>query len=295
MSDTAGSMRNTAGHRSGGPENDAAVDRLLLEAELDDDGGLRAALVELRSLSVGQPVPSDAVAALMVPAANAPRVAAVAAVARTSATPAPAEALAAVPAEAPVDELAARRRAKRRITMTTLSVAVSLAAGGAVAVASDQGIRDAIGALNHTVTSFVAGAGGASPDKTGQAPPSDPTQPGGAASVPVPGTPEPSAPGAQPATSPASGADGQAAAPAQSTLGAVPPGATLPDNLAGIPVAGVPGAGEPLNGAPLNGGPLNSGPNGGPLDEAAPGLPVPQPLPPLPITQPPGSAPASGQ
>ncbi|PTT68264.1 hypothetical protein [Arthrobacter sp. HMWF013] len=316
MSDTAGSPSNTAGPGSaagsdagfqgGGFQDGAAVDRLLRDAGMDDDGGLRTALLELRSLSAGQPVPSEAVASLMVPAGRAPRrLAAVAAVARTdamptiagAAVPAPGDAAAVradAPAAVPVDELAARRRAKRRITLTTLSVAVSLAAGGAVAVASDQGIRDTIGALNYAVTSFVSGTGGASSDKAGQTPSTGPTQPGGTATAPVPGAPAVSGPDAGPATSPEPGtAKGGPAAPATATPGTVPPsGITLPDNLGPgnlVPGADAPGAVTPGHGGPLNGGPVN----GGPLDEAAPSLPGQQPLLPLPVTPP--ASPAPGE
>jgi hypothetical protein len=315
MSDTAGSLSNTAGSRNAsgadggfdagldaGFQDGAAVDRMLIDAGMDDDGGLRTALLELRSLSAGQPVPSAAVASLMVPAEGAPRVlASVPMVARTAAmstiaaptvpaetaaAPAAAAVTADAPAAVPVDELAARRRAKRRITLTTLSVAVSLAAGGAVAVASDQGIRDTLGALNHAVTSFVSGTGGA--DKAGQTPSTGPTQPGGTATVPAPAAPANSGPGAAPAISPEPGtANGGAGSPA--TPGTVPPsGITLPDNLApgnltpGMPGADTPGAGTPGDGAPLN---------GGPLDEVAPGLPGQQPLLPLPVTPPASPAP----
>ncbi|MCD5340781.1 hypothetical protein LR392_00890 [Arthrobacter sp. AK04] len=132
-------MSDTAGTRS-----DAFVDQLLLEAGMDDDGPLRPALVELRALADTAPEPSAAIAALMAPAGTA-----------GPAAPAPA-----APEESPrVDELAARRRAKRRIALTTLSVAVSLSAGGAVAAASDQGIRESLTQLNHTITSFVTGSG----------------------------------------------------------------------------------------------------------------------------------------
>ncbi|MFM9275994.1 hypothetical protein, partial [Pseudarthrobacter sp. NKDBFgelt] len=141
-------MSDTAGTRS-----DAFVDQLLLEAGMDDDGRLRPALVELRALADTAPEPSAAIAALMAPAgAAAP--AAAAAAAPGAAAPGPA----ALEEATRVDELAARRRAKRRIALTTLSVAVSLSAGGAVAAASDQGIRESLTQLNHTITFFVTGA-----------------------------------------------------------------------------------------------------------------------------------------
>lgn len=146
MSDTAGSRRD-------------AVDQLLLEAGLDDDVRLRPALLELRGLAGTAPEPSAAVAALM--AGHAPRV-----------LPAPDAAPAAAPGAArsgegrhaavgrpmAVDELAARRRIRRRATLTALSVVVSLAAGGAVAAASDQGIRQSFSNLNVAVKSLVTGA-----------------------------------------------------------------------------------------------------------------------------------------
>ena len=165
-------MTDTAGSR-----NNGTVDRLLSEAGFDDDVTLRDALVELRGLADVQPKASAAVAALMAPAA-----------ATAVQTPATTR-LAAVPdlaasepaTESPVsatDELAARRRAKRRITLTTLSLAASLAAGGAVAVASDQGVRDSIGQLGHAVTSFVTTAAGGPAPVPVQTPAPAPAQPG---------------------------------------------------------------------------------------------------------------------
>jgi hypothetical protein len=171
-------MSDTAGSRNGG-----IVDQLLLESALDDDGGLRPVLLELRALAGDQPEPSAAVAALMSPALL------------TSDTPASGQQGAAGPASQPApaaagavtDELAARRRAKRRITLTSLSVAVSLAAGGAVAAASDQGIRDTIGQLNHAVTSFVSTGNGGPANPPAETPVQVPNAPGG--SVPAPTAP----------------------------------------------------------------------------------------------------------
>ena len=175
-------MSDTVGSR-----NDGTVDRLLREAGFGDDADLRPALLDLRGLAAGQPQASAAVAALMAPPAEK--------VGR--AEPAATTLLAAVPdaavspqpeAASPAlvtDELAARRRAKRRITLTTLSLAASLAAGGAVAVASDQGIRDSFGQLHHAVTSFVATAGGGHVPAPAQAPAPAPAQQGSPASVPA--------------------------------------------------------------------------------------------------------------
>lgn len=181
MSDTAGNRR------------DGVVDQLLLEAGLDDDGQLRPALLELRALAGAAPEPSAAIAALM--AGHAPQ-----------AQPGPATTPAAVtqPAAvdrsaAPVDELAARRRIKRRAALTALSVAVSLTAGGAVAAASDQGIRQSISDLNVAVTSFV----------TGGKPTGDVAEGPGLQDAPLPAVPAPS----PAATSPAPGG-GTSSAPA---------------------------------------------------------------------------------
>ena len=107
-------MSDTAGTRS-----DAFVDQLLLEADMDDDGRLRPALLELRALADNPPAPSAEIAALMAPA-------------RATLESAPTATLDEVPR---IDELAARRRAKRRLAVTTFSVALSLSAGGAVAAA----------------------------------------------------------------------------------------------------------------------------------------------------------------
>ncbi|MET3163322.1 UNVERIFIED_ORG: hypothetical protein ABIB19_001735 [Arthrobacter sp. UYEF10] len=215
-------MSDTAGTRKGSCD-DASVDRLLLEAGLDD-GGLRPALLELRALAAEQPVPSAAVAALMMPA-----------VTRTAAADAPGAT--GEPAAA-TDELAARRRARRRITLTTLSVAVALAAGGAVAVASDQGIRDSIGQVNHAVTSFVSTVGGGPAPAPAETP--GPVQPGVPAigpTGPAVTAPVPAAPGS---------ASGQATQQTPAPSGSAPsvplPDLSLPETV----VPGVPGG--PLNG-----------------------------------------------
>jgi hypothetical protein len=137
-----------------GSSSEGTVDQLLHDAGFDGDAALRSALQDLRGLAAGeQPEASAAVAALMVPAPTRHLAAVPAPATEPAPGTEPAPATEAAPA---ADELAARRRAKRRITLTTLSVAVSLAAGGAVAVASDHGFRDSIGHANQAVTSFVA-------------------------------------------------------------------------------------------------------------------------------------------
>ncbi|MDQ0119920.1 hypothetical protein AB0280_04535 [Pseudarthrobacter sp902506025] len=201
-------MSDTAGSR-----NQGAVDQLLLEAGMDDDGQLRDALLNLRALAAEAPAPSAEIAALMAGTPTAATtVLPVGVPAATTVLPttgATAEGGAAQPSPVkPADELAARRRAKRRITLTTLSVAASLAAGGAVAAASDQGFRDSISQLNQAVTSFVTGSAAApAGNDTTQAP------------VPVPAGPRPSATSSADAVPPA---PAPASAPAAAAPSGVP-------------------------------------------------------------------------
>lgn len=206
MSDTAGS-RNTG-----------AVDQLLLEAGMDDDGQLRDALLNLHALAAEAPAPSAEIAALMAgPSAAAttflPVITATEAGAgqRRAGQPSPGK---------PADELAARRRAKRRITLTTLSVAASLAAGGAVAAASDQGFRDSLSQLNHAVTSFVTGSAVAPVHN-------DPTR----VQVPVP---------AAPRTSTTSSADAVPPAPAPASAPAAAAPSSVPAQQGNTPGHGAP-------------------------------------------------------
>lgn len=237
MSDTAGFGR------------DGSVDQLLLEADLDGDTQLRPVLLELRALGSAAPEPTAELLALMSGTAAAPAV-------EPAAEAAPADEPVAT---APTDELAARRRAKRRVTLTALSVAVSLSAGGAVAAASDQAIRESFTQLNQAVTSFVTGSGGAPADDPPTAPsrtvlpapagtaPAG-TSPGDPASIPA----DPSA-ATQPAAGPPSNApaaEGSAArqptspgkpgeVPASKTLPGAVPG-HIADGLGGSPEVPVP-------------------------------------------------------
>ncbi|AUZ36158.1 hypothetical protein C3B78_18045 [Arthrobacter sp. PGP41] len=224
-------MSDTAASRS-----DSFVNQLLLEAGMDDDARLRPALLELRALADATPAPSAAVAALMMPA--------------VAAAPQPAATLDDVPR---ADELAARRRAKRRVALTTLSVALSLSAGGAVAAASDQGIRESFTQLGHSITSFMTGSGGAPAGNQADEPaaplPANPAGPATAPAVPAPG-PDPVPAGGLPAvpsdgpgvpeTAPGQASPGNAAdLPASGTLPAA-----VPDDLAeglGRPPVPVPG------------------------------------------------------
>lgn len=221
-------MSDTAGSR-----NDGVVDQLLLEADLDDDGQLRPALLQLRALAAEAPVPSAGVAALMANAgtarAAAPATPTMTAVDLQVVEPATAALQSVEPAAMrhagrPADELAARRRAKRRITLTTLSVAASLAAGGAVAVASDQGFRDSVAQLNQAVTSFVTGTSATPAGSTGgDVPAPRPAAPGTATSpdavptatapatapVPAPAAGTPAATPARPGNAPTDGQPGE--------------------------------------------------------------------------------------
>ncbi len=241
-------MSDTAGSRNGSRE-DVSVDRLLLEAGFDDDAGLRPVLLELQALAAEQPTPSDAVAALMMPAVT------------QTAVPTPVSNhaaatryLAVVPPRAVVpatdepaaarDDLAARRRARRRVTLTTLSVAVSLAAGGAVAVASDQGIRDSIGHVNHAVTSFVSTVGGGPAPAPVETPVPEPVQPGAPAlgpTGPANTAPVPAAPGPG-----SSQATQHAPAPSGSAPALPRPELSLPENVTpGVPSGPMNGEGQP--------------------------------------------------
>lgn len=149
------------------------IDRLLAEAGLDEAYEIRTELLELRALAGSRPQPSAAVQALMVSA----RVAA-----------------------APVDELAARRRKKGRLTFAAVAVAASLAAGATAAAASDGGIPGTIEHLGVVVGSVVSqfspGSGGKAPQQQGTRPEPGP-MPTRGTSIPASPTPESSSPDAQ--------------------------------------------------------------------------------------------------
>jgi hypothetical protein len=233
MSDTAGSRR------------DGSVDQLLLEADLDGDTRLRPVLLELRALGSVAPEPTAELLALM---------------AGATATPAAVE-----PPTGPADELAARRRAKRRATLTALSVAVSLSAGGAVAAASDQTFRESFSQLNQAVTSFITTSGGATADHPAEQP-ATPLPAATSGTAPTSASPAGASPAGDPASIPAGPAaatqptagqpsDGPAAegpatrqptspgkpgeVPASKTLPGVVPG-RIDDGLGGSPEVPVP-------------------------------------------------------
>jgi hypothetical protein len=163
------------------------------------------------------------------------------------------------PGPAPVDELAVRRRAKRRIAMTTLSVVVTLGAGGAVAAASDQGFRESFTQFNQAVTSYITGSGAAPVDQQAQEPsPPLPAAPAGTSPAgTAPGRPAsiPADPAAATLPTTASPSDSSAAegsairqptspgrpgeVPASEALPGAVPGPTL-DGLGGSPEVPVP-------------------------------------------------------
>lgn len=242
MSDTAG------------PRSDAAIDQLLQEADLDGDGQLRPALLQLRALGSETPDPSSEVAALLKRATEAASAVQPLAIPLAAEGPAPAG-----NDPAPVDELAARRRARRRAALTALSVAVSLGAGGAVAVAADQGFRDSFSQFNQAVTSFVTGTGSAPAPSPGQEP-AAPAPVGPAVAPPSP------APAGQPVEIPPSDA------PATHTPGGA---AVDPEKPAEIPAPGLP-ASVPDVTDELGQQPQVPVP--GPSD-----LPLPETLPPVPL------------
>lgn len=244
-------MSDTAASRS-----DAFVNQLLLEAGMDDDAQLRPALLELRALADAPPAPSAAIAALMNPAA--------------AMDPAAAPQRDATLEEVPrTDELAARRRAKRRLALTTFSVAVSLSAGGAVAVASDQGIRDSFTQLGHSITSFVTGSGGAPASNQAEDPAAPvPANPAGPATVPAVPAPEPDPvpAGELPAGVPSRG----------STVPETAPGDAAPGKPADVPASGTLPTAVPEDLADgLSRPPV---PVPGPTD-----IPLPRTLPPVPL------------
>lgn len=204
------------------PRSEAFIDQLLLEADMDDDGRLRPALLELRALADAAPEPSAAIAALLAPAGTA----------ATGPAAAPGSGHAAAVEEVPyVDELAARRRSRRRIALTTLSVAVSLSAGGAVAAASDQGIRESFTQLNHVIASYVTGYGAAPAGNRAEDPAAPlPRVPAGTATVPAAPAPAPAAesPAELPSSEPTVSESVQEQAAAPGKPAEVPAPDTLP-------------------------------------------------------------------
>ncbi|MGO4146593.1 hypothetical protein AB4Y77_16060 [Paenarthrobacter sp. YAF11_1] len=211
---------------SRGRRHQQAVDRFLADSGLEGDAELRTELLELRSLADTVPVPSEAVRALMVsaqgavtqqitttdgPAASSGAPTAVLAMVGDPArlkgptpavdpTPPVEPAPAGDPAHGgalPADELAARRRTKRRTAIAGLAVVVSLAGGATAAAASDGGIPGAVqhlgAAIGSVVSQFTPGSGNA------------PQQGGPAGSTPVPTVEEtPAVPDrSQPAPAPA--------------------------------------------------------------------------------------------
>ncbi len=153
-----------------------AVDRFLADSGLEGDAELRTELLELRSLADTAPVPSEAVRALMVRGQVAATQQITTTAGPVASSGAPTAVLATVedPARAadparvgalPADELAARRRAKRRTAIAGLAVVVSLAGGATAAAASDGGIPGALqhlgAAIGSAVSKLTPGSGNA--------------------------------------------------------------------------------------------------------------------------------------
>jgi hypothetical protein len=171
------------------------IDRLLAEAGLDEAYEIRTELLELRALAGTRPQPSAAVQALMAPAHVTMPVSTMAAA--EAGTPVDA---ASDVAAAPVDELAARRRKKGRVTFAAFAVAASLAAGATAAAASDGGIPRTMEHLGAVVGSVVSqltpGSGGNAPQQQGTRPEPGPVHTRGTSNSVSP-SPEPSSPDAQ--------------------------------------------------------------------------------------------------
>ncbi|PRB40737.1 hypothetical protein CQ020_14945 [Arthrobacter sp. MYb23] len=181
-----------------GRRDQQAIDHLLADSGLSGDDALRTELLELRSLASTAPLPSDAVRALMVssPVAVTQPITATQQITTTegpsASSGAPTAVLAtAAPEPAPVDELAARRRQKRRTAIAGLAVAVSLAGGATAAAASEGGLPGAFQHLGAAIGSVVSQLNPGS----GSAP--QPDAPAGTTPEPVP---VPEAPQQAPAT-----------------------------------------------------------------------------------------------
>ncbi|MDI2035478.1 hypothetical protein [Paenarthrobacter nitroguajacolicus] len=193
---------NTAPRRG---NDQQVVDSLLADAGLEGNSDLRTELLELRSLANTAPMPSDAVRALM---AGGP--------ATTVLQLAPAEEPADEPArgvhDAPIDELAARRRRKRRTAIAGLAVAVSLAGGATAAAASEGGLPGAfqhLGAAIGSVVSQLAPGTGNAPQPNvpggstpGQGPAQQESQPAVVPGQPAPTPAAPTAPAGTAQTDP---------------------------------------------------------------------------------------------
>ncbi|MCR1162930.1 hypothetical protein NEK97_15815 [Paenarthrobacter sp. UW852] len=174
-----------------------AIDHLLAGSGLEGDAGVRAELLELRSLAATAPLPSEAVRALMVPAP------AVRDQPAAHNEPAAHDELAAHNEPAAHDELAARRRKKRRAAIAGLAVVVSLAGGATAAAASEGGIPGAfqhLGAAIGSVVSQLAPGAGSAPKQGGPAGSTTESPSGDVRPTPVqsqpgqaPALPEPSA------------------------------------------------------------------------------------------------------
>jgi hypothetical protein len=212
-------------HTPRGRHDQQAIDFLLADAGLTGDADLRTELLELRSLANTAPLPSAAVRALMVssPAAATQQITATQRITTADGPAASAGAPTAVPAtvaaesalandlpanDVPVDELAARRRKKRRTVIAGLAVAVSLAGGATAAVASEGGLPGAFQHLGAAIGSVVSQLNPGS----GSAP--QPDAPAGTTPEPLPVREEPQQAPATVVPQPTPAAPGNPAVPA---------------------------------------------------------------------------------
>ncbi|MGF6835184.1 hypothetical protein QF015_003379 [Paenarthrobacter sp. TE4293] len=193
-----------------GRHHEQAVDRLLADSGLDGDDDLRTELLELRALAGTTPLPSDAVRALMVsgPAAVTQQITTADGPAASSGAPTavlttvgPASRVPAddhVPGgDRPADELAVRRRTKRRTAIAGLAVVVSLAGGATAAAASEGGIPGAfqhLGAAIGSVVSQLTPGSGNVPQPDGPAGPAPAPTGGDMPAAPRQNEPVPAAP-----------------------------------------------------------------------------------------------------
>lgn len=217
----------------GGRHHQQAIDQLLAGSGHEGDAALRTELLELRALASTAPLPSDAVRALMSGGHAAVTRQLTTADGPSAWSGAPTAVPATVdPSQVPVrvDELAARRRKKRRTAIAGLAVAVSLAGGATAAAASEGGIPGAfehLGAAIGSVASQLAPGSGHAPQQgapggSSPQPPLEEAQPTPAQSQPVP-APESSAPGVP--------------------AGVPQPGGTVPSQTPKAPQRDVPGKG----------------------------------------------------
>ena len=168
------------------PFDELIVDELLREAGCGDEPGLKAALMDLRSLADGYPVvPSPELGALMLPGPASPEPA--------CSKPVTSESEPVIPE--PVNLDAVRRRKHRRAAVTVLVVAASMGAGTAAVAATDPGFRETAQHAITTVVEAVTHSHSGQPAPTRGAPGGSPGSSGSPARVPDLPVPAQDAPG----------------------------------------------------------------------------------------------------